>query len=225
MGSKEYGSVTLPYAFKSNADIQAYALTKQVKENGEVMGLTFSSVQTVARHTPFAFKRLGKAEFVMKDNSGNFGITVYPVRSTSAAEKTWTVAGGAPEETAGTPYDGTTGLSNWKTKGYYVKETKTDYDGMYFIQNDYFKRAVGPLNLVDHRTLFYPTDAAGAASVFALSFVEEDMATAIEEAETEQTLSEATEIYDASGCRLSEARKGLNIIRMSDGTVKKVFIK
>ena len=225
MGGKVYGSVTLPYDFKSNADIQAYALTKQVKENGKVIGLTFSSVQTVSEHTPFAFKRLGKAEFVMKDNSGNFGITVYPVRSTSAAEKTWTVAGGAPEETAGTPYDGTTGLSNWKTKGYYVKETKTDYDGMYFIQNDYFKRAVGPLNLVDHRALFYPTGAAGAASVFALSFVEDDIATAIEEAETEQTLSEATEIYDASGCRLSEARKGLNIIRMSDGTVKKVFIK
>ena len=222
MGSKEYGSVTLPYAFKSNADIQAYRLNEQ---NQNMTELKMVNVQTVPEHTPFAFKRLGKAEFVMKDNSGNFGITVYPVRSTSAAEKTWTVAGGAPEETAGTPYDGTTGLSNWKTKGYYVKETKTDYDGMYFIQNDYFKRAVGPLNLVDHRALFYPTDAAGAASVFALSFVEEDMATAIEEAETEQTLSEATEIYDASGCRLSEARKGLNIIRMSDGTVKKVFIK
>ena len=225
MGGKVYGSVTLPYDFKSNADIQAYALTKQVKENGKVIGLTFSSVQTVSEHTPFAFKRLGKAEFVMKDDSGNFGITVFATRSTSAAEKTWTVAGGAPEETAGTPYDGTTGLSNWKTKGYYVKETKTDYAGMYFIQDNYFKRAVGPLNLVDHRVLFYPTDGSGAASVFALSFVEEDMATAIEAAETEQTLSEATEIYDASGCRLSEARKGLNIIRMSDGTVKKVFIK
>ena len=222
MGGKVYGSVTLPYAFKSNADIQAYRLNEQ---NQNMTELKMVNVQTVPEHTPFAFKRLGKAEFVMKDNSGNFGITVYPVRSTSAAEKTWTVAGGAPEATAGTPYDGTTGLSNWKTKGYYVKETKTDYDGMYFIQNDYFKRAVGPLNLVDHRALFYPTDAAGAASVFALSFVEEDMATAIEEAETEQTLSEATEIYDASGCRLSEARKGLNIMRMSDGTVKKVFIK
>ena len=222
MGSKEYGSVTLPFEFKSNSDIQAYSLNEQ---NQNMTELKMVNVQTVPEHTPFAFKRLGKAEFVMKDNSGNFGITVYPTRSTSAAEKTWTVAGGAPEETAGTPYDGTTGLSNWKTKGYYVKETKTDYDGMYFIQNDYFKRAVGPLNLVDHRALFYPTGAAGAASVFALSFVEEDMATAIEAAETEQTLSEATEIYDASGCRLSEARKGLNIIRMSDGTIKKVFIK
>ena len=222
MGSKEYGSVILPFEFKSNSDIQAYRLNEQ---NQNMTELKMVNVQTVPEHTPFAFKRLGKAEFVMKDNSGNFGITVYPTRSTNAAEKTWTVAGGAPEATPGSPYTGSTGLSNWKTKGYYVKETKTDYDGMYFIQDNYFKRAVGPLNLVDHRALFYPTDAAGAASVFALSFVEEDMATSIEEAETEQTLSEATEIYDASGCRLEEARKGLNIIRMSDGTVKKVFIK
>ncbi|MDY6409229.1 MAG: hypothetical protein SPK71_05240, partial [Prevotella sp.] len=223
MGGKVYGSVILPFEFKSNVDIQAYRLNEQ---NQNMTELKMVNVQTVSEHTPFAFKRLGKAEFVMKDNSGNFGITVYPTRSTSAAEKTWTVAGGAPEETAGTPYDGTTGLSNWKTKGYYVKETVNDYAGMYFVQNDDFKRAVGPLNLVDHRVLFYPTDGSGAASVFSLSFEDEDdMATAIEEAETEQTLSEATEIYDASGCRLSEARKGLNIVRMSDGTVKKVFIK
>ena len=226
MTGKQYGSVILPYDFTSNSDIQAYSLSKQ---NMNPLVLTFTDVQTVPAHTPFAFKRLNSnpqsTEFLMKDNSGNFGIIVNATRSTNAAEKTWTVAGGAPEATPGSPYTGSTGLSNWKTKGYYVKETKTDYDGMYFIQNDYFKRAVGPLNLVDHRALFYPTGAAGAASVFALSFVEEDMATAIEEAETEQTLSEATEIYDASGCRLSEARKGLNIIRMSDGTVKKVFIK
>ena len=212
--------------FTSNSDIQAYSLSKQ---NMNPLVLTFTDVQTVPAHTPFAFKRLNSnpqsTEFLMKDNSGNFGIIVNATRSTNAAEKTWTVAGGAPEATPGSPYTGSTGLSNWKTKGYYVKETKTDYDGMYFIQDNYFKRAVGPLNLVDHRALFYPTGAAGAASVFALSFVEEDMATAIEEAETEQTLSEATEIYDASGCRLSEARKGLNIIRMSDGTIKKVFIK
>ena len=226
MGSKVYGSATLPFAFKSNSDIQAYALTKQVKQNGKVTGLTFTNVSTVAQHTPFAFLRKGKAEFRMKDASGNFGITVYPVRSTNKSEKTWTAAGGAPEATAGSPYTGSTGLSNWKTKGYYVKETVNDYNGMFFVQDNYFKRAVGPLNLVDHRVLFYPTDGSGAASVFSLSFEDEDdIATAIEAAETEQALSEATEIYDASGCRLSEARKGLNIIRMSDGTVKKVFIK
>ena len=225
MTGKQYGSVILPYDFTSNSDIQAYSLSKQ---NMNPLVLTFTDVQTVPAHTPFAFKRLNSnpqsTEFLMKDNSGNFGIIVNATRSTNAAEKTWTSAG--PDATIGSPYIGSTGLSNWKTKGYYVKETVNDYNGMFFVQDNEFKRAIGPLNLVDHRVLFYPTDGSGAASVFSLSFEDEDdITTAIEAAETEQALSEAAAIYDASGCRLSEARKGLNIIRMSDGTVKKVFIK
>ena len=217
MGSKEYGSVILPYDFTSNSDIQAYSLSEQ---NKSMTGLKFTNVQTVPAHTPFAFKRLNNAEFLMTDDSGNFGITVHATRSTNAAEKTWSATGG---EVSGSPYEGATGLSNWKTKGYYVKETVTDYDGMYFIQDDHFKRAVGNLNLVDHRVLFYPTDAAGAAKFFTLSFSDDDMVTAIEAAETEQTLRDAAGIYDASGRRQTTVRKGLNIVRMSDGTVKKVI--
>ena len=217
MGSKEYGSVILPYDFTSNSDIQAYSLSEQ---NKSMTGLKFTNVQTVPAHTPFAFKRLNNAEFLMTDDSGNFGITVHATRSTNATEKTWSTTG---EEVNGSPYEGTTGLSNWKTRGYYVKETVTDYDGMFFIQDDHFKRAVGNLNLVDHRVLFYPTDAAGAAKFFTLSFSDDDMVTAIEAAETEQTLRDAAGIYDASGRRQTTVRKGLNIVRMSDGTVKKVI--
>ena len=227
MTGKQYGSVTLPYEFTTNSDIQAYSLSKQEMKNGSVNRLTFTDVASVPAHTPFAFKRLNSnpqsTEFLMKDNSGNFGIIVNATRSTNAAEKTWTSAG--PDATIGSPYIGSTGLSNWKTKGYYVKETVTDYDGMYFIQDNEFKRAVGNLNLVDHRVLFYPTDGSGAASFFSLSFEEDDIATAIEAAETEKTLREATDIYDATGRRQVAIKKGLNIVRMSDGTVKKVFIK
>ena len=218
MGTKQYGSVILPYDFTTNADIQAYSLSWQ---NSDVTRLKFTNVQTVPAHTPFAFKRLSKAEFLMKDD--NFGITVNATRSTNSAEKTWTSAG--PAATAGSPYEGSTGLSNWKTKGYYVAETVTDYDGMYFIQNNDFKRAIGNLNLKDHRVLFYPTDAAGTAKFFALSFGDDEVITAIEAAETEQTLREATAIYDASGRRQTTAGKGLNIVRMSDGSVRKVIVK
>ena len=219
MGSKEYGSVILPYDFTSNSDIQAYSLSEQ---NQSMTSLKFTNVQTVPAHTPFAFKRLNNAEFLMTDDSSNFGITVHATRSTNAAEKTWSAT---DEKVSGSPYEGATGLSNWKTKGYYVKETVTDYDGMYFIQDDDFKRAVGNLNLVDHRVLFYPTDTTGTAKFFTLSFSDDEMVTAIEAAETEQTLREATGIYDASGRQQTTVRKGLNIVRMSDGSVKKVIIK
>ncbi|MBO6296585.1 MAG: BspA family leucine-rich repeat surface protein [Prevotella sp.] len=231
MGSKKYGSVILPFAFTSNSDIQAFKLTKIKNDNKQMTGLTFSNTNTVAQHTPFVFQRKNKAQFVMKSTS--FGITVYPVRSTNKSEKTWTVAGGAPEATAGSTYDvqmSTSTGASLQSKGYYVKETVNNYKGMYFVQNNEFKRAIGPLNLVDHRVLFWTAQSSVLANTLTLSFEEDsfdedDIATAIEAAETEQTLSEATEIYDASGCRLSEARKGLNIIRMSDGTVKKVVIK
>ena len=96
---------------------------------------------------------------------------------------------------------------------------------MYFIQDNEFKRAIGNLNLKDHRVLFYPTDAAGTAKFFALSFGDDEVITAIEAAETEQTLREATAIYDASGRRQTTAGKGLNIVRMSDGSVRKVIVK
>ena len=226
MTGKQYGSVTLPYEFTTNSDIQAYSLSKQEMKNGSVNRLTFTDVASVPAHTPFAFKRLNSnpqsTEFLMKDNSGNFGIIVNATRSTNAAEKTWTSAG--PDATIGSPYIGSTGLSNWKTKGYYVKETVTDYDGMYFIQNNEFKRAVGNLNLVDHRVLFYPTDNT-TAKFFSLSFSDDEVITAIEAAETEKTLREATAIYDATGRRQVAVKKGLNIVRMSDGTVRKVIVK
>ena len=226
MTGKQYGSVILPYDFTSNSDIQAYSLSKQEMKNGSVNRLTFTDVASVPAHTPFAFKRFNynpqSTEFLMKDNSGNFGIIVNATRSTNAAEKTWTSAG--PDATIGSPYIGSTGLSNWKTKGYYVKETVTAYDGMYFIQDNEFKRAVGNLNLVDHRVLFYPTDYT-TAKFFSLSFSDDEVFTAIEAAETEKTLREATAIYDATGRRQVAVTKGLNIVRMSDGTVRKVIVK
>ena len=218
MGSKVYGSVVLPYAFTTNSDIQAYSLSAQ---NDEMTRLKFTNAKTVPAHTPFAFKRLNNAEFLMKNS--NFGITVNATRSTNANEETWTED--APTEAPGTPYVGTTGLSNWQTKGYYVKETVTDFDGMYFIQDNNVKRATGNLNLVDHRVLFYPTGAPGASKFFTMSFSDDEAVTAIEAAETEQTLRQAEGIYDATGRQQVTTRRGLNIVRMSDGTVKKVVVK
>lgn len=47
--------------------------------------------------------------------------------------------------------------------------------------------------------------------------------TAIEEAKA--TLSNCTEVFDLNGRRLAQPRKGVNLMRMSDGTVRKVLIK
>ena len=41
----------------------------------------------------------------------------------------------------------------------------------------------------------------------------------------EETLGEGDQIYDISGRAQNNCQKGLNIIRLSDGTVKKIIIK
>ncbi len=46
---------------------------------------------------------------------------------------------------------------------------------------------------------------------------------AIEEAKA--TLSRSTEVFDLNGRRLTQPRRGINLLRMSDGTVRKVLIK
>ncbi|MBQ1796194.1 MAG: hypothetical protein IIZ88_00245, partial [Prevotella sp.] len=55
--------------------------------------------------------------------------------------------------------------------------------------------------------------------------IEDDITTAIKEAELRKDIADAQTIYDAAGRQVSQPRKGLNIIRMADGSVKKVLIK
>ena len=225
--SKNYGTVILPYEFTSNGDVQAYTLDE---EKPGIM--YFKDTQTVPAHTPFAFRMSHdftvedesengpSADFTMVDKSGNFGITVHATRSTNAAENTWT-------GTKGSPYTAGTNLGGWTTKGYYVAETVSDYSDAYYIANEKFYKADGALKMFPHRVTFHGawTKGTGNAKFFDIETGDDEMVTAIEAAETEQTLCEAAGIYDASGRRQTTVRKGLNIVRMSDGTVKKVIIK
>ena len=135
--STNYGSVVLPYAFKTNADIQAYTLDEEHTET-----MYFVDAEEIPAHTPFAFKKLGNAEFINEDATGNFGITVKATRSTSAAE-------------GGTPYTSSEHLDGWTTKGYYVNETVPDYDGAFYIAGDKFYKADGALTMYPHRVTFH----------------------------------------------------------------------
>ena len=49
-------------------------------------------------------------------------------------------------------------------------------------------------------------------------------ATAIDAVEVDNN-ADVRDIYDANGRQTDSARKGMNIIRMSDGTVRKVMVK
>ena len=201
-----YGSVVLPYAFTTNSDIQAYTLDEQ---NGDA--LTFKDAVTVAAHTPFAFKKLGDAEFIMEDS--NFGIEVKATRDTAVDQ-------------AG-PYTVATNLSGWTAIGYYENQFVDKTSGTYYyIASDKVYKATGTgnLTLYPHRVIFQTTDSS--AKMFGIETVSGDeVITAIERADVEKTVHEAEGIYDMQGRQQNGLRKGVNIVRMSDGTTKKVIIR
>ena len=211
--SSNYGSVVLPYAFKTNANIQAYTLDEEHTET-----MYFKDATTVDAHTPFAFKKLksgNTANFVMTDQG--FGITVKATHTTSAKE-------------GGAPYTHSENLGGWTTKGYYINETVADYDGAFYIASDKFYKASAALTLYPHRVTFHgawnKSGTSGEARFYNINTVSDsETITAIEAADLRHTRSVAAEVYDVAGRRLPEMVKGLNIVRMNDGSVRKVSIR
>ena len=208
-----YGSVVLPYDFTTNENIQAYTLDEEHTET-----MFFKDATTVAAHTPFAFKKLqsgNTADFVMTDV--DFGITVEATHTTSAEER-------------GEPYTHNENLDGWTTKGYYINETVADYDGAFYIAGDKFYKASAALTLYPHRVTFHgawtKSGTSGDARFYNINTVSDsETITAIEAADLRHTRSVAAEVYDVAGRRQPEMVKGLNIVRMNDGSVRKVSIR
>ena len=212
--SNTYGSVVLPYAFTSNDDIQAYTL--QSEKSG---AMYFVDEETVPAHTPFAFKKLGNADFTMTDESGNFGIIVNATRDTQDSPYTsdYTV-----------DITGKSTTYTWGTKGYYVQQEVSDYSDAFYIASDKFYRADGTLTMYPHRVTFHGAwqlgngSSSNSARFYEITTGEHEIATAIEAAEVRKTEREAAAIYDAQGRRHQQLQHGMNIIRMQDGTIRKV---
>ena len=209
-----YGTVVLPYDFTTNSDIQAYTLDEEYPKY-----MYFKDTQTVPAHTPFAFKKLGRPEFIMEDGNNNFGITVRATNTTSAEE-------------SGTPYAANTNLGGWTTKGYYVNETVSDYADTYYIAGDKFYLADGALTLYPHRVTFHgtwemgsPEQDSNGAKYYGIEVPERQVTNAIKAADMRQTEREAQDIYDELGRRQDSLRHGLNIVRMANGSVRKVIRK
>ena len=210
-----YGSVILPYAFTTNDKIQAY-----IQDHAYETMMHFKDTETVPAHTPFAFKKLaaGTADFTMTDGTGGFGITVEATRSTLPTETTWDGNAGAPYTDSSTAVQ----VDGWTTRGYYINQKLDNYADTYYIAGDKFYKADGQITVTPHRVSFHNPNSL--AAVYNID-IEDDITTAIKEAELRKDITDAQTIYDAAGRQVSQPRKGLNIIRMADRSVKKVIIK
>ena len=128
------------------------------------------------------------------------------------------------------PYTHNENLGGWTTKGYYINETVADYDGAFYIAGDKFYKASAALTLYPHRVTFHgawtKSGTSGEAQFYNINTVSDsETITAIEAADLRHTRSVAAEVYDVAGRRQPEMVKGLNIVRMKDGSVRKVSIR
>lgn len=98
-----------------------------------------------------------------------------------------------------------------------------DYD-VYFINGNKFYHATQKLTLPAFRCIFLHRKSAQSAPARLGIRISDDETNGIQQVTTEQMATEC-ERYDAAGRMITSPVSGLNIIRMTDGTVKRVLIK
>ena len=247
---RKYGTIVLPYDFTSNDDIQCYVLTQEHPKT-----MYFVEAETVPAHTPFLYEKLSSgttASFVMVDDTGNFGITVHATRDTSIPFPEEMPDGMTADDYG--PYLGSytiTASKNvgamaeaenlvWETRGYYETTVIDEDENMFYIAQDKFWQAKdmtstdGKLTVYPHRATFhgnwnYELDEVSGARFFNISTLnadDEKTVTSLIEAGWERQIeNDDITVYDMQGRQQQHFVKGMNIVRKSDGSTRKVVKK
>ena len=92
--------------------------------------------------------------------------------------------------------------------------------GAFFISNNQFYHATGGQNIIKGMRAYLQLPEGSQAK--AITYDISDVPTAIDNINTS---SAATAIYDIQGNRLNSMTKGVNIVKMANGMVKKVVVK
>ena len=122
-------------------------------------------------------------------------------------------------------------LTNGILTGVYDNSTKTPV-GSYALQTQdgvqafYHATSEDVAPTMTPFTAYLTDDASNQANVNRLIFdFEDNDVTGIEQVEAAAKAATVVEIYDLSGRKVSAPVKGINLMKMSDGTVKKVIVK
>lgn len=98
-----------------------------------------------------------------------------------------------------------------------------DYD-VYFIQDNTFYRATKRLTLAAFRSIFLHRKSSQLAPARLSIRSSDEETNGIQQTISEQSVTEC-ERYDAAGRMITSPVRGLNIVRMNDGSVKRLLIK
>lgn len=195
-GDTQWGTICLPFELTSGNGIQYYEL-KRVSGNT----MTFERVDKVAANTPAIYSVASGVKDLAITGSGT-NIAVTPAES-NYAQSGFTLVG-------------------------VQKKAKTLTDGSnnyYIAQNKFWKPTGTNVNVGPQRAYFQIDGENGLAKVFNIA-LDDGKATGIDNATiVDGNESAVIGIYSINGVKQTELRPGINIIKMSDGTTKKIIIK
>ncbi len=206
LNGETWGTVCLPFAVNTDSKVKYYTVKGFV--NGAIK---VKAVASVPANVPCIFKKLTSDDVLSvegeeKDVETTDALLVSP----KSADGVF-LAGSYRNNII----VGETGVAG-AASGVYYLEANNFVQGDDVIQLDTY-RAV-----IDTRECTSNTSSARTRSAMSQSF-DTELATAIEEADAEEATG--TEFFNANGIKTNGMTSGVNIIKYTDGTVKKVIRK
>ncbi len=203
-----------PFAVPSGATATAATYTRSMSNKYGTVCLPYAVASTDAVKY-YTIESLAANELTLKAEATLSAGTPAIVEMVSGSSITATGFGALAE--AGAPTD------NLKLIGTYEAKTilASDYagKGIYAISNNQFVQATNSINLPAFRAFF---TAASAESNIRLVFDED--ATAIDALSGEGDVT-IEGIYSLDGAEMPSLQKGINVVKFSNGEVKKVIVK
>lgn len=190
-----HSTLVLPYEAAMPDGCEAYTVTG-VNEQNKLVG---EAIQTIPANKPVLLENAGTYDF----SANNVTVAATP------AELTNGILTGVYDNSTKTPV------------GSYALQTQDGVQAFYHAISEEVAPTMTPF------TAYLTDDASNQANVNRLIFdFEDNDVTGIEQVEAAaKAAATVVEIYDLSGRKVSAPVKGINLMKMSDGTVKKVIVK
>lgn len=206
-GDWYYATLCLPWNAWVPAEVATYTGSFK-QDSGDTRYITLNEYNNADKHTN------GKTVIPA-------GIGGYILKTTTTGTFTFFRTGKSADAPAATNYlKGNPSMEN-------VMPTDTEEGNVYVLAKK--SQGLGFYNLaannaIKHNCAYIVIEPEKVTQIKRVSFLFDDMPTAIDKAETAINAN-ATTVYGVAGEQRSALRRGINIVRMSDGTVRKVAVK
>ena len=205
--SSYYATLCLPWNAWVPAEVATYTGSFK-QDSGDTRYITLNEYNNADKHTN-------------KKTVIPAGIGGYILKTTTTGTFKFFRTGKSADAPAATNYlKGNPSMDN-------VMPTDTEEGNVYVLAKK--DRGLGFYNLaannaIKHNCAYIVIEPEKVTQIKRVSFLFDDMPTAIDKAEAAINAN-ATAVYGVAGEQRSALRRGINIVRMSDGTVRKVAVK